>query len=558
MRSSQLSDFARELRKSITGTDWYKKREATQERYESGEIGDIRRGLSNVGDSVQALVSPVYDTVAAAGQYSFEALPKSAQEGMLTARDAIGRGVNEIAENDTAVKRLSALKKEYPAPFEVAEDIGNIASLAPIVKAPSILKSGLNESAQAMKTMIPENYSGGKLGELYGSTKALAQAAPSAIKSAFSPSDQAYLRKTGLQPSKARGEIGEAVTTGNQSYGAALTAGVLSRQTDRGPSIVERGPIGASNFHTHHKASDTDSLKDSLFVSNKETRGSVPPQVQERALNHLIASTGIGSKLDTTDVGIKRNRGYDNSGKESLIGGIPAAPNPIMSALNSKASLKGSLSEWVKTNKVPRGQKANEDVVEKARKTLTEDDMVEYFNYYNKTHPNKTPVTFRKGEGKDPFYYFQTAHNSRAKELGGVNTFIALNPKSGQVITMVTDKHDLMKFDPVGGSSYVTAYPAQISNFKADRGSRYKLNDKTKEKLKAERTAEEERTAKLTEKETGVSRNKGETAVNYHMRAIKEYKPKAEAQDYIRTGNRQGMLVGAGSGLQGEEEQGGR
>jgi hypothetical protein len=42
------------------------------------------------------------------------------------------------------------------------------------------------------------------------------------------------------------------------------------------------------------------------------------------------------------------------------------------------------------------------------------------------------------------------------------------------------------------------------------------------------------------------------------MRAIKEYKPKAEAQDYIRTGNRQGMLVGAGSGLQGEEEQGGR
>jgi hypothetical protein len=160
---------------------------------------------------------------------------------MLTARDAIGKGVNEIAENDAAVKRLSALKREYPAPFEVAEDIGNIASLAPIVKAPSILKSGLNESALAMKTMIPENYSGGKLGELYGSTKALAQAAPSAIKSAFSPRDQAYLRNTGLQPSKARGEIGEAVTTGNQSYGAALTAGVLSRQTDRGPSIVERG-----------------------------------------------------------------------------------------------------------------------------------------------------------------------------------------------------------------------------------------------------------------------------------------------------------------------------
>ena len=45
MRSSQLSDFARELRKSITGTDWYKKRKKTQERYESGEITDLERGL---------------------------------------------------------------------------------------------------------------------------------------------------------------------------------------------------------------------------------------------------------------------------------------------------------------------------------------------------------------------------------------------------------------------------------------------------------------------------------------------------------------------------------
>ena len=42
------------------------------------------------------------------------------------------------------------------------------------------------------------------------------------------------------------------------------------------------------------------------------------------------------------------------------------------------------------------------------------------------------------------------------------------------------------------------------------------------------------------------------------MRAIKEYKPKAEAQDYIKTGKRQGMLIGAGSGLQGEEEKRGR
>ena len=84
-----------------------------------------------------------------------------------------------------------------------------------------------------------------------------------------------------------------------------------------------------------------------------------------------------------------------------------------MSALNSNSTVKGSLSEWVKNNKVPRGKKTDESSIESARKSLSPKDMEEYFQYYNKVNKDKTPVNFRKGEKGDDFYYFQSSHNSK-------------------------------------------------------------------------------------------------------------------------------------------------
>ncbi len=49
---------------------------------------------------------------------------------------------------------------------------------------------------------------------------------------------------------------------------------------------------------------------------------------------------------------------------------------------------------------------------------------------------------------------------------------------------MMTDKHDLVKMNPAGGTSLVTVSPAQVSNFKADKGKRFTINSTTKQKQK--------------------------------------------------------------------------
>ena len=532
------------LKKYIADTDWAKDRRETERKFQAGKITDFERGVSNVAGSVEAALTPV--NYALEGMFGM--LPDVVQKTISeTAQD-----VGEAVQDTSLFKAGAELARQNPRTAEFLGDVGKIASVVPVGR---IVKSSVNEPVLAMNTMIPENYSGLPGAEIYGSAKTFAKTLPTAVKDAFSPSAQAALRETGISPSKAAGEIGSAVRTGNQSFGSAITSSYLSRQTGRGESIVEKGPIGKANFHGNTKASDKNGLKSAIFVDNKTTRGAIPAQVQERAFNHLIKSTGVEKQLNTTDVYIKRNSGYDNFGSEGVLGTAASNSNPVMSALNSNSTIKGSLSEWVKNNKVPRGKKTDESSIESARKSLSPKDMEEYFQYYNKVNKDKTPVNFRKGEKGDDFYYFQSSHNSRAKELGGVNMFFALNPKSGQLITMMTDKHDLVKMNPAGGTSLVTVSPAQVSNFKADKGKRFTINSATKQKQSKAKKDSEELAAKELERTTGIKREKNETPVSYHFRVMRDYRPQAELQDYSKVLKRGGMLgvVGTSAAAQAEE-----
>ena len=539
----QQQDNRQYISDKIEGTvDYFRKKvegalSQTQEdtqMFPVQNVGDIRtRGMLSGSTLASTLLSPIGDIVSTV-------TPDVVKE-------KLSQGKEYLADTDVGQAVTQAVE-ENPRAARLAEAYGDVVGLLPAAR---VAKAAINEPVLSMNTMIPENYSGIPGSEAYGSIKTFGQAVPRAILGAFNPKTQAAIRQTGISPYKAAGEIGEGVSQGNQSYGSALTSALLSRQTGRGESLVEAGPIGKSSFHGVLKGSDTDGLRNSIFIDNKNTRGSIPSQVQDRALNHLIQNTGVGAKLKQTDVFIKRNFGYDVLGTEGLLGTKASLANPVMSALNSGSSLKGSLNEWVKRNKIPRGKKGDESVVEAARKDLSSSDMEEYFQYYNETHPNTTPVNFRKGEGDDPFYYFQSSHNSRAKELGGVNMFFAMNPKTGQLITMISDRHDLMKRDPVGGTPAITVSPAQISNFKAIKGQRFTLNRKKKQEQDTARKEEQEQAADEVEKRTGVKRGETESPVAYHIRAMKEFRPRAEAQDYGKVGTRVGMLTAGAQPLVG-------
>ena len=530
---------------SVKDTDWYGDISATERKYQAGEITGAERYISNVAANARALYAPID----AAVSFGFQSLPETAQQGLMSAAGAAG----DFIQSTAAYQSAQELAREYPRTAAVASDLMDIASVVPLARAPSMLKSGLSETALSMNTMIPENYSKFPGAELYGSVKTFAQAAPAAVAGAFDPRAQAVLRETGVAQRKARGEIGAGTSERNISLGSALTSAALSKQTGRGESLIEAGPIGKSNFHGSLKANDTEGLRSAIFIDNKNTRGSIPKSVQDRALNHLLRDKAVKKNLQQTDILIKRNLGPDKFGQEGLLGTPESMANPVMSALNASPTLKGSLSEWVKQNKVPRGKKGDRATIEKARKSLTARDMQEYFIYYNKTHPNRTPVTFRKGEGDDPFYYFQSDHNSRAKELGGVNMFMAMNPKTGQLITMMSDKHDLRGIDPPGGTPMLNVSPAQVSNFKADAGKRFTLNKKKTAEQKREKEQSRKESVAVVEERTGVKKNKQESELGYHYRAMREARIKPKAQDFAKVGGRVGMLGLVAEGLQTEE-----
>tara|TARA_R100001082_G_scaffold31857_1_gene16357 strand:+ start:4970 stop:6631 length:1662 start_codon:yes stop_codon:yes gene_type:complete len=504
----------------------------TQRKQRFGEIYGFEAGLQNTGDLIRLFGDVV-----------------GLDEVVGPAVETVARGVSSIpgASAVTEPLRIAAqqgqkIVEQNPRTASALSNAALIASTPFLAGAQRSATNLVNRVPETMGTMIPENYAGSRIAEAYGSTKAGLQALPKAVRDSLSPEARAYQRELGISKTKGQ-EVGAAVSKGNESFGAYQTAKYLELQNNPNASLALKTPMDVANFHKFTKANNVEDLKNQIFVQNRSTLGGgVPSQVQERALNHMYKSTGIDKKKETSVVAIKRNEGYDGIGTEGRI--IAQGPNPIMRALASNENAKGSLDNWVKTNKVPRGQKANKEAINQARKKLTASDMEEYFKHYNKVSGAKVPVNFRKGEGDDPFYYFQSSHNSRSKELGGVNLFVAMNPNSGQVFTLLTDRHDLMKIDPVGGRPLITVTPMQVNNFKADPGKRFVLDKEGNEQRKKERLKQQQQSASALEQRTGIEKARNESPVSYQMRVFREYQPPVTAADREAAIKAGGMLTG--------------
>jgi hypothetical protein len=490
---------------------------------------------------------------------------------------------------DPIPSMLSDLTEEYP---RVSRALGDTATIAGLFSGANVARALPNKLAKSLDTMLPGfyGYGVGLPGKALAAGKGVLRAAPDAVLDNISPRRIAYERQTGVPYSKgkATGEIGRGEREGEVSLGSAATTSVMKRQMGEKATFIDEGPIGAMDNIEIVPATNKAEVKDQLFTRGKNITVSVPEVVQNRAMNHLYSVHGVDP--ENTIMKIKSPRGVQNVGAEGVLDGSPQSSSAIrmlssqdkvkigerdMPTLSKeeirKRKIRNALPDAVEKNSRVKeladsklGTKgkpttANIEVpsfqafMKKKKKAVsgaTEADLLEYFA------SNKIKVN--KGSKNDPHLYINTSHSSQAKELGGVNDFIAINPKTGDVYTMISDGHDLFGMNPVGGKGAIAAVPMQKSNFKKKKGQKHTQTRNVDKGMDDPKTVQRMQAgAENLESLSGIKREKGENLVNYSMRVLREFDAPVAAKDVATSARRVGMLGLTGSALStGAEEEG--
>ena len=523
------------------------------------EVGakPFRQALWDTSTVIGTALSPIGDVV----EY---AMPDAAKE-------AIASGVQSLAETELGREAIQ-YAQERPGMMRDLAAAGNILGLVPGAMA---LKGAANTVARSMDTMLPGFYGGGMGGKIMAAGKGSLSALPRAVADSINPKAIAYERETGIPLSKGKesGEIGSGTREQEISHGSAQTVDSISRQMGRGPArFIAEGPIGVIDTIDVLPATDTKTIREQLFGRGNNIRVDVPEVIQNRAMNHMYKVHGIDkdSKKRNAQIKIKRPAGVNRVGDEGVVGSsqkssivlnmlsdqdkvtVGKRTMPTLSKTEvAKRSIKGSLPEDVV--KRVRGEKFSEKELRtqtpvqapsfktwlkknknRALSGATEGDLTQYFASQG--------IKVNKGGKGDPHIYIGSSHHSQSKELGGVNDFIAINPKTGDVYTLISDGHDLFGVNPVGGGDLVAAVPMQKSNFKRKTAYTPTRNTETgakDPKLKAKVDASIDRIEGLS----GIKINKGESPVDYHFRVIREFEAPVTSKDVAKSARRVGMLT---------------
>jgi hypothetical protein len=178
----------------------------------------------------------------------------------------------------------------------------------------------------------------------------------------------------------------------------------------------------------------------------------------------MLSVWGVKNPEDTMFV-VKRHDGPENLVNEAF------GRSPYTSPKEMRTLFSEDFLDFINNDRAVKGQKPAATM-----KSVTPDQIKGYLE------ANK--INFTDGPGD--FIYIKTSHVSTAKEIGGVNDFIAIDTKSGDVFNMITDKHDIGKdIDPVGGRSLVTVMPMLSRNLKTGKTGEFKRRDEKQEALEA-------------------------------------------------------------------------
>jgi hypothetical protein len=462
--------------------------------------------------------------------------------------------------------------------------------IRPITKSVGSL---MNKTAMNTPTLIPEFYTNPIKGK-FNFLKEFGGSFVPAIKESIDPIEVARRRETGMSKKKL-----EEGLISKEGKDAELTGASINRQvTPDADNAVERSVIGLTYLDSQIPLEDTARIASGIGSGFRRTNAEeVPESIVQRATNHLTKGPHVKSGSKTQyDVQIKDPHNKSNEGFIESVGDASAGSTIVrMMRGNSKEDYLKLINNYRKANKLePVENLSGKDMVEymqisstldntnirllqqagvtgqpaqivskvlaarakqAAGKPFTSKDKqqkkaLDTFN----SLLNKRIIKFAQvkdeagnlvssrnvGDIKQPDGYVvsQQAFTSRQKELGGMNAFVVVDPNSEKMYTMISDGHDIMGVNPVGGKGLITAEPIIVSSIKPKGG--YKKSD-----IKSRATqANVNEALSDTEKLTGIKPLKDESDLNYTLRALSTYKPAVTAADRARARNAKLKLGG--------------
>ena len=528
------------------GKKWYESRKDVESRAASGEITSAEEGLWQAAGHINTLTTPVVDLLGLVGSGAWKgAEVLGLDEGL--------ENIGEAVSDTEAVKELVKLMEENP---RAARNIESITQVLGVGAAAKVFAKGFNRVAEGMRTEQKGFYDTGRtgLGKMWILAKDGVVKVPSATLDAFTPWRSRARREAGVPVEKMAAEINLKVTRQSR-VASSLTARYIrwqSRETDLGILDDKKSPAAIANEYEFFDSWKEADVRKQLFedVSNGGNLGlRVPEAIQDLASAHVKRVWGKGKKdidMENTGVVIKRPDGPQNLGRESLGQekqvGLPALRDILGKGTSNTKSAKARMVEFI--NK--RNKKEKNPLI-KETDDISSEDFKDYLTSRN--------IKFKEGPGD--FVIIEGSHVSAAKEIGGVNNFIAVDTKKGDVFSMMSDKHDVGKdIDPVGGRSLLTVQPMVSMNWKTSKIPKYRPRDIAAERAAARKLAKEtgiplrktQEPALGQTQRTGADRNASghvNDAVEYQydvMRALSESKS-FSSKDLKDVGRRSSLLT---------------
>ena len=351
-------------------------------------------------------------------------------------------------------------------------------------------------------------------------------------------------------------ELGSDATVASYIEGSLATRMNLLRQQGKDVGILEalvENPL-ASRVGP---AGDREAVKAAL--------GDVPEGVKDRIMKHAYAIHNVGDK----DLVVNR--------------GARTEVNLQGEASGNRGSVHGRVSEAFNNEARPSGKQKVGHMQKRGYEQFASDEqMVDFINasrldpedqatYAHLKHKVRTGESLNPREPKtlgriedlldkkgrvhvsapdeDGFVYFQGGHHSAAKELGGVNAMTGFNRTTGDAYTTITDGSDLFGVKGPGMKGLVTI----VEPVKWNAYAPVKKGTTSRQGAPVRSTREEAIAA--TQKLTGVAPSttvpKANPLTGYMGDVMEQYRPQAQARDYIsamgnvaKIGGTQGMFLG--------------
>jgi len=480
-----------------TVQDYVDRTLSNNEKIMAGEINAGQRLLRSTGDVVGLFGGLAGDTLGVIGdlvvpdEFGVEAayqenIEKPLQKAIMSAADTdIGRAVVSFTQ-------------ENPELTSDLGSIGNVLAVAPVGKI-------ANAIARNMPTEVRGFYSGNPLLVAAGVAEAATSGAKDALASAFNPRALALQDETGITKGLVRqAKKAEALVTRRTALATKADAGDPKAikaleafdKKHKGYGSMTEGALAYNYLFRKQLGEDIPQFIQKNFENLNVLTSEMGPSRQKfneivfQAPRAMTTKTPENPPISSKNQEYLQDRIYSTWGvdssrdKTAIVVKDPDKQHGMTDQARMQRN-EGTSKFFTTFDKTGINLKtaSPQQVIDAARgRTLTkaEKDILQDYENGKKLTPLQlqTRMNAQRKLASEPelewnpeqgLFILQDSFKAGAKELGGVNRITTMD-RDGNVNVIVSDRHDMMGFDPVDGKPLLTVFPPMQYNVYKGRG----------------------------------------------------------------------------------------